>query len=63
MPYKSNSQRRWAHTRSGLKALGGKAKVAEWDAASKGKRLPEKVKPKKKKKSGSGDKRIKGGYY
>lgn len=62
MPYKSNSQRRWAHTRSGIKALGGKAKVAEWDAASKGKKLPEKVK-KPKKKSGSGDKRIKGGYY
>jgi hypothetical protein len=64
MPYKSAAQRRWAHTKAGTKALGGKSKVGEWDAASKGKKLPEKVKPKKgKKKSSSGDKRIKGGYY
>lgn len=42
MPYKSKQQERWAHTKSGEKALGGKAKVAEWDAASKGKKLPEK---------------------
>ncbi len=42
MPYESNSQRRWAHTAKGIKALGGKAKVAEWDRASKGKKLPEK---------------------
>lgn len=61
MPYKSNAQRRWAHTKKGIKALGGKAKVGEWDAASKGKKLPDKVKTKKKK--SSGDKRIRGGYY
>lgn len=50
MPYVSEQQRKWAHTQSGLKALGGAAKVAEWDAASKGKKLPKKVKIKVKKK-------------
>jgi hypothetical protein len=44
MPYKSIQQERWAHTASGLKALGGKAKVHEWDQASKGKKLPRRVK-------------------
>lgn len=44
MPYESDAQRRWAHTKKGTEALGGAAKVAEWDAASKGKKLPEKVK-------------------
>lgn len=43
MPYKSDAQRRWAHTPKGKKALGGDEKVAEWDAASKGKKLPERV--------------------
>lgn len=45
MPYESNSQERWAHTANGIKAL-GKSGVKEWDKASKGKKLPEKVKPK-----------------
>ena len=40
MPYKSQAQRRWAHTAPGTEALGGPEKVAEWDAASKGKKLP-----------------------
>lgn len=44
MPYKSDSQRRWAHTAKGEKALGGPEGVNEWDQASKGKKLPEKVK-------------------
>jgi hypothetical protein len=44
MPYASDAQRRWAHTATGIKALGGKAKVHEWDQASKGKKLPERVK-------------------
>lgn len=44
MPYKSDQQRKWAHTPAGTKALGGKAKVKEWDEASQGKKLPEKVK-------------------
>lgn len=47
MPYKSDSQRKWAHTPAGTKALGGKAKVAEWDNSSKGKKLPEHAKKKK----------------
>ena len=46
MPYKSDQQRKWAHTPAGTKALGGKKKVAEWDASSKGKKLPSKVKKK-----------------
>jgi hypothetical protein len=48
MPYKSDSQRKWAHTSEGTKALGGKEKVHEWDEASKGKKLPEHVAKKKK---------------
>ena len=43
MPYESDAQRRWAHTKTGTKALGGPGKVAEWDQASKGKDLPERV--------------------
>jgi hypothetical protein len=45
MPYKSDAQRRWAHTDNGTKALGGPSVVAEWDSASKGKKLPKKAKP------------------
>lgn len=41
MPFKSDKQRRWAHTATGERALGGPAKVAEWDKASKGMDLPE----------------------
>lgn len=41
MPYKSDQQRKWAHTASGKKALGGEAGVHEWDQASKGKKLPK----------------------
>ena len=47
MPFKSKVQRGWAHTPAGTKALGGKAKVAEWDQASKGKKLPARVGKKK----------------
>jgi hypothetical protein len=43
MPYKSDAQRRWAHTDIGTKALGGKEKVKEWDDASKGMKMPERV--------------------
>lgn len=49
MPYKSEAQRRWAHSTAGVKALGGRAKVSEWDAATKGKRLPKRVKKSKRK--------------
>lgn len=44
MPYKSDAQRKWAHTQEGTKALGGKEAVHEWDQATKGKSLPEHVK-------------------
>lgn len=43
-PYTSEAQRKWAHTKTGTKALGGKEKVREWDKKTKGKKLPEKVK-------------------
>ena len=46
MPYKSKAQQGWAHTPAGVKALGGKAKVAEWDASTRGLKLPNKVKRK-----------------
>jgi hypothetical protein len=47
MPYKSKRQRRWAHTEAGMEKL-GPAKVAEFDQASKGKKLPERSKKPKK---------------
>lgn len=42
-PYASDAQRKWAHTKTGTKALGGKKEVKEWDKKSKGKKLPEKI--------------------
>jgi len=45
-PYHSQAQRKWAHTENGKKALGGEAKVKEWDKESKGMKLPEKVEKK-----------------
>jgi len=42
MPWKSEAQRRWGNSPSGEKAL-GKAGVHEWDEATKGKSLPEKI--------------------
>jgi hypothetical protein len=46
MPAKSKAQLRWVNSPSGHKALGD-AGVKEWNSATKGKKLPEKVKPKK----------------
>lgn len=46
MPYKSDRQRRWAHTKRGMKKLGAST-VAEFDEASKGMKLPEKAKKRK----------------
>jgi hypothetical protein len=43
MPWKSLAQERWGNSPSGQKAL-GKAGVDEWNKASKGKKLPKKVK-------------------
>jgi hypothetical protein len=47
MPFKSVQQEKWAYTPAGTRALGGKAKVAEWQSATNQKALPEKA-PKKK---------------
>ena len=46
MPYKSDKQRRWAHTKIGTKVL-GKKKVKEFDNASRGKDLPIRAKKKR----------------
>lgn len=44
MPYKSDAQRKYFHAnRAKLEAQG--VDVAEWDTASKGKKLPARVKP------------------
>jgi hypothetical protein len=43
LPYLSEAQRKWAHTESGKKALGGESAVEEWDKATKRKKLPERV--------------------
>lgn len=40
MPWKSLKQERWGNSASGKKAL-GEAGVAEWNAATKGKKLPK----------------------
>ena len=42
MPAKSKAQLRWVNSPSGRAALGS-AGVKEWDQASKGLKLPEKV--------------------
>jgi len=42
-PFLSEAQRRWGHTQAGKEALGGNAGVHEWDEATKGKKLPERV--------------------
>lgn len=44
MPWKSKKQRAWGHSPAGTKALGGKKAVEEWDNATKGKKLPKRVK-------------------
>lgn len=46
MPFKSKAQQRWGNSKSGIKALGGKARVAEWNRATKGKKLPMRAKKK-----------------
>ena len=47
MPARSKSQLRWVNSPAGHKALGEKG-VKEWDKASRGLNLPERVKPMKK---------------
>jgi hypothetical protein len=46
MPFKSNAQRRKFHILLEKNEI-SKTVVDEWDKASKGKKLPERVKPKK----------------
>lgn len=46
MPFKSEAQRKWAHTKEGTKALGGKKAVAEWEKATGDKKLPKYAKKK-----------------
>lgn len=43
MPFKSKAQNSWAHTPKGTQALGGSAKVKEWERATDYKNLPKKV--------------------
>jgi len=40
MPFESKKQNAWAHTPAGTKALGGKGKVKEWEAATDYSKLP-----------------------
>jgi hypothetical protein len=52
MPWKSDKQRRWGNSPAGHQALGD-AGVAEWNSATKGKKLPSVIdKAKKRSKSG-----------
>jgi hypothetical protein len=48
MPWKSVQQRKWGNSPAGHAALGDKG-VAEWNAASKGQKVPKKVSAKLKK--------------
>ena len=54
MPYKSRAQAGYFHTHKAQLERAG-VNVAEWDAASKGKSLPKRAKPK-----ASGKKRARG---
>ena len=51
MPWLSKRQQAWGNSPSGLKALGGKSKVDEWNHATDYSSLPE---PPEKKKSAKG---------
>jgi hypothetical protein len=44
MPFKSKAQNAWGHTKAGMKALGGKKKVEEWESKTNYKTLPKKAK-------------------
>lgn len=45
MPFVSKAQERWGNSPAGRKALG--SKLSEWNSATKGRKLPNKVKKKK----------------
>ena len=48
MLFKSEAQRKWAYTKEGTKALGGKKAVQECERATGNKKLPKVVKKKSK---------------
>ena len=56
MPYKSEAQRRKFHAMAERGEI-SEATLREWDEASKGKHLPERVTPKKKGGKARGNKR------
>lgn len=43
MPWKSIQQARWGHSPAGVKAIGGKDAVSEWDSATPKGSLPPKA--------------------
>jgi hypothetical protein len=43
MPFLSKKQNAWAHTPTGTKALGGKAKIKEWEQVTDYSKIPYKV--------------------
>lgn len=43
MPFKSKAEAKWGNIPAGLRALGGKDKVDEWNASTNFDDLPEKV--------------------
>lgn len=45
MPFLSRSQNAWGHTAAGIKALGGPAKVKEWESSTDYSSLPERKDP------------------
>jgi hypothetical protein len=47
MPFVSKKQQAWGNSPAGIKALGGKKNVEEWNKTTKGKKLPQKVKKSK----------------
>lgn len=49
MPFRSEAQRKWAYTKQGTKALGGKEAVKEWEKATGNKKLPKYANKKDKK--------------
>lgn len=47
MPFESKDQNAWAHTKAGTEALGGEAKVKEWEQATDYSNLPKRKRAKK----------------
>jgi hypothetical protein len=47
LPFLSKKQNAWGHSAAGVKALGGPAKVKEWESATDYSSLPERKKPEK----------------